>query len=158
MKRLRDLRPGPVHAVGTIAGFNDPLVTPFSGTPCVWWGVTMMGSSSTVKFDEEHGSDFLLRDDTGELLVRGGRTRVQYPPRVQHGFGALVTRLAAVDAFLAERRRRRGWADAVFERYLAEGARVVVEGKLLAREPAMVGYREAPPRRELVARVINVLG
>lgn len=75
--RIRSMAIGLVEVTGTLAP-RSRVVAPFSGRPCVWWGVELQTLSSKSKSGSrswhtvhkaESGQPFYLRDETGVALV-----------------------------------------------------------------------------------------
>lgn len=160
-RRIRDLRAyETARVIGTVEVEAERTVrSPLSGRECVYWHVVVQelgerGVWHTV-LDEGDGVDFLVRDETGTVLVQPGRARA-FLERDQRYYelGLLLAPCPELERFLASRgHASRDRSLRCYEGVLEPGeeAAVVGVGARRRNPPSgeATGYRDAPAPERL---------
>jgi hypothetical protein len=151
LTRIADARPGArVKLQGRAEPIAGLLRAPLSDAPALAWLITLrhIASGRRQQAQREHACDFVLRDDSGMVLVRGVRAAVVCALPVATRLEVPPPSLARVLADVGVERRWLGtrFAPEVAEAVIAPDATLVVMGVVHSAdgERVMSGAESAP--------------
>ncbi len=128
----------PEGEVGTIVGrlgyVDEPLLSPLTGRPCAHYRVVVERSAgkeiSHTIIEDEKSQNFILKDGTGEVLVRMSGALVDVTKDVHYSSGTLNDATPTLEKFLARHgHQSSGW---LFNKHLLYREGVLKEGDEVA--------------------------
>lgn len=161
-KRIGDLRDGEEARVIGVVGVEAPIRAPISGRRCAYYRVVVeeqYESSGRRSWrdvlDEQDGVDFLVKDETGEALVKTTRVEAVLEKDRSKSSGFLRDATPELEAFL--KKHGRSSEGLVFNRTLRyregvveAGERVAVAGLVRRKTPEARPVLAAPPNGSLL--------
>lgn len=149
-KRVADVLDGETVRVVGVVEAHQTIAAPLSGRPCVHWRVIVkerrLGKSPrfVTILDDQGGTDFVVRDETGRARVVNEQVNAQLRNAAQFSFGSLFeTREPRVAEYL---RSRPGLQGTSFSSPMQLEERIVQLGDCLCA--VGVGHWEVDPEAE----------